>query len=151
MSETSLAREAFEYIPSSGSGWCGWTPEQFQYRLAMNGAGDYAWPLNTTKHGYPVPTSAVRQLTYTGINTWNLSGYDYSQWANTTRRTPLEHQEPKIIINYSNNNPSAPVAATPINIATYALSTGMIYVGQGQGNWGGIQTGMITPGGNNAY
>lgn len=134
---------------SSGAGWGSWLPEQIQYRAAF--VGEYRWPLNETKHGYPVPTSAVRQETRSGENTWNQSGYDYSAYANILRRLPLDHQEPHVIVNYIQNNPSAPVQATPIAIANYAVSTGLIYVGQGQGTFGGIQVGTITPGGNNAY
>lgn len=137
------------YVPASGSGALAWLPEQIQYRAAF--VGDYSWPLNTTKQGYPVPTSAVRQMTYTGIDTWNMSGFDYSNYANTLRRMPLEHQEPHVIVNYIQNNPSAPVNATPIAIANYAVSTGLIYVGSGSGSFGGIQVGTISPGGNNAY
>lgn len=133
----------------SGTGWNEIEPEQYQYRMAY--VGNYEQPLNYDKHGYPVHTSAVRQMHYTGASTWNELGYDYSAYANTLRRVPLEHQEARTIINYIGNNPVAPMNATPIAIANYAISTGLIYVGGNNGNWGGVQTGTVTPGGYNAY
>lgn len=134
----------------SGSGYNNTDPNVYEYRVAY--VGDYRQPLNYDKHGYPVHTSAVRQLVYSGFQTWNkTSEYDYSDYQPVTRREPIIHQEPRYIINYMANNPSDPVAATPIAISQYAISTGLIYVGQGAGNWGGIQTGQISPGGNNAY
>jgi hypothetical protein len=133
----------------SGAGFQSWTPEEYQYRAFFS--GEYRWPLNVDKHGYPVPTSAVRQLNYSGSGTWNRSGYDYSDYANVVRREPLEHQEQSVIINYMKRNPANPYQATPIAIANYAVSTGMIYVGNNAGNWGGIQVGQISPGGYNGY
>lgn len=140
-------------LPASGTGYQGWTPDIYQYRTIRNDTGEYIQPLPEYKHGYPVPTSAVRQLVYSGNSTWNTAGYDYSAYANVLRREPLDHQEPTVIINYyqRNNSGPQPVTATPIEIAKYAVSTGMIYVGPTQGNWGGIQTGQISQGGYNAY
>ena len=142
-----------EKLPVSGTGWNSWTPEVFQYRVNQRTNGDYTWPLPEYKHGYPVYTSAVHQMIFSGESTWNTSGYNYNAYATLLRRDPLNHNEPRYIIDYysRNNSGPVPVAATPINIASYALSTGMIYVGGNQGNWGGIQTGVIPTGGYNAY
>lgn len=140
-------------LPVSGTGWNSITPEVFQYRVNQRASGDYIWPLPEYDHGRPIYTSNVYQQVYTGVETWNTSGYDYSAYANLLVREPLEHNEPRYIVNYYDRNQSGPtpVAATPIAIAQYALSTGMIYVGGNSGNWGGIQTGVIPSGGYNAY
>ena len=142
-----------EQLPVSGTGYQSWTPDIYQYRSDQQHSGNYSWPLPEYKHGYPVYTSAVRQMVYSGIDTWNTSGYDYSAYANTLRREPLDHNEPRYIVNYyqRNNSGPDPLAATPIAIAQYALSTGMIYVGGNTGNYGSIETGVIPTGGYNAY
>jgi hypothetical protein len=137
-------------LPVSGAGWQSDKPDVYQYRSDQAGSGDYRQPLNVDKHGYPVYTSASRMIVYTGVDTWNTDGYD-GQYNNLSDREPIPSSQPRVIVNYVANNPSDSMAATPIKIADYALSTGLIYVGPNSGNWGGIQVGRVTPGANNEY
>src|SRR5487761_135018 len=113
-------------VKISGSGAVDqWQPDQQQYRVQQN-LLPYEPLFRPDYQAHPTPTSAVRQLTLSGQDTWNKT---FTLEYPLTRREPIGSQQPQVVVNYVMRNPAASMDPTPIPIAQYAVNTGLIYVG----------------------
>lgn len=125
----------------SGSGNVDYIPPNQQQYRAPQSLVPFDPLFRPDYESHATPSSAVRQLTMTGAQEWNKT---FTLEYPNERRLPIGSQQPQIVVNYMVRNPADAQQPQPIPIAQYAVNTGLIYVGQSAGTWGGIQVGNIS-------